>query len=103
MKEDLYLSFLPDQSNLLVIDNQFSDGTKSEQLEKYFVQGSHHRNLTVVFIAQNIFEKGQAMRTSNFISHYLVMYKNPRDKGQSAILASQLYPSKWRNFVAAME
>ena len=43
------------------------------------------------------------MRTSNLNSHYLVMYKNPLDKGQAAILGRQMYPSKWRNFVAAME
>ena len=77
MKEELYKTFSPDQNNLLVIDDQLPDGAKSEQLEKYFVQCSHRRNLTLVFIAQNIFEKGQAMRTSNLNSHYLVMYKNP--------------------------
>ena len=103
MTEDLYSTFSPNENNLLVVDDQMADASKSNQLEKYFVQGSHHRNLTVVFIVQNLFEKGQAMRTSSLNTHYLVLFKHPRDKGQVGILGRQMYPSKWRNFVSVME
>ena len=103
MPSDLYETFDPKERNFLVLDDQMADAGKSDQLEKYFIQGSHHRNLTVVFIVQNIFEKGKAIRTSNLNANYLVVYKNPRDKGQVAILGRQMYPTKWRQFVAAVE
>ena len=101
MPENLYEQFSPMQTNLLVLDDQMIDGSKSTQLEKYFVQGSHHKNLTIIFIVQNIFEKGKVMRTSNLNSHYIVIYKNPRDKGQMAILGRQMFPTKWREFLEA--
>ena len=85
MSLDLYNSFSPEKRNLLVLDDQLIEAAKSDQVEKYFVQGSHHRNLTIALITQNIFEKGKAMRTSNLNTQYLVVYKNPRDKGSSVI------------------
>ena len=57
MSEDLYSTFSPNENNLLVVDDQMAYASKSDQLEKYFVQGSNHRNLTVVFIVQNLFGK----------------------------------------------
>ena len=101
MPESLYESFSPLQTNLLVVDDQMIDASKSSQLEKYFVQGSHHKNLTIIFIVQNIFEKGKVMRTSNLNSHYIIIYKNPRDKGQLAVLGRQMFPSQWREFLEA--
>lgn len=100
---DLYESFDVAQNNMLVLDDQMAEAGKSVQLEKYFVQGSHHRNLTVVFIVQNIFDKGKVMRTTNLNSNYLVLYKNPRDKGQISVLGRQMYPAQWREFLAAFQ
>jgi len=33
------------------------------------------------------------MRTISLNSHYMVLFKNPRDAGQFSILARQMYPS----------
>ena len=103
MTDDLYESFDPKIANMLVLDDQMTQLGNASILEKYFVQGSHHRNLTIIFIVQNIFEKGKAMRTSNLNANYLVLYKTPRDKGQMAILGRQMYPNRWKNFLAAFE
>ena len=103
MTDELYESFDPNETNMLVLDDQMTEANKTIQLEKYFVQGVHHRNLTIVFIVQNIFEKGKAMRTTTLNANYLVLYKCPRDRGQVAILGRQMYPSKWKSFVAAFE
>ena len=103
MNEELYEGFDPFQINMLVLDDQMTEAGKSNQLEKYFVQGSHHRNLSVVFIVQNIFNKGKAMRTSTLNASYLVVYKTPRDRGQIAILGRQMYPTKWKSFLSAFE
>lgn len=103
MTDELYESFDPQVVNLLVLDDQMTDVGKTSLLEKYFVQGSHHRNLTIVLILQNIFEKGKAMRTTSLNASYLVVYKNPRDKGQIGILGRQMFPTHWRQFVEAFE
>ena len=103
MSDYLYDSFNVNQRNMLASDYQMTEAGKSIQLEKYFVQASHHRNLTIVFIVQNIFEKGKAMRTATLNANYLVLYKTPRDRGQVAILGRQMYPAKWKSFLAAFE
>ena len=43
------------------------------------------------------------MRTSNLNTQYLVVYKNPRDKGQASFLGRQMLPSKWKIFLGALE
>ena len=103
MEAEMYESFKPEQRNMLVLDDQMTEAGKTDQLVKYFVQGSHHRNLSIVFIVQNIFEKGKAIRTSTLKASYLILYKSPRDRGQIAILGRQMYPSQWRGFLAAFE
>ena len=103
MNDELYETFSPNQINMLILDDQMAEAGSNSNLEKYFVQGSHHRNLTIVFIVQNIIEKRKAMRTSSLNANYLVLYKTPRDKGQMAILGRQMYPSKWKSLLAAFE
>ena len=105
ISEELYEGFNPIQNNLLVLDDQMSAAVngKSSEIEKYFVQGSHHKNLSIIFVMQNIFEKSKGLRTSNLNANYLVLYKNPRDKGQMGVLGRQMYPRNWRAFVGAIE
>jgi len=59
-----------------------------------FTKGSHHRNISVAFLVQNIFHKNKHIRTINLNAHYMVLFKNPRDASQFASLARQMYPNK---------
>ena len=93
--EELYNYFSRNVRNLLVLDDQMGSGASSSDsgsLAKFFTQGSHHRNLTVVYIVQNLFNQDKVMRTVSLNSHYLVLFKNPRDKSQIRALAAQMYP-----------
>ena len=63
-----------------------------------FTKLSHHRNVSVVFVTQNLFHRNRHVRTMNLNTHYVVLFKNPRDAGQVAIMARQMYPRK-SNFV----
>ena len=55
-----------------------------------FTKGSHHNNLSVIFITQNLFHRGQ--REISLNSNYIVIFKNPRDRAQIRHLARQLCP-----------
>ena len=57
-----------------------------------FTKISHHRNLSVVYLTQNIFYKNKQSRMLSLNSHYLVLFKNARDASQVANLARQMYP-----------
>ena len=86
--EDIYESLDPNDSNLLVIDDQMSRERK--YIEKLFTQGSHHKNLTVIMLVQNLFQK--ELRTISLNSHYIVLMKNSRDRTQIRTLGQQMFP-----------
>ena len=48
----------------------------------------------VIYIVQNLFHQGKGSRSISLNSHYLVLFKNPRDKLQILTLAKQMYPGQ---------
>ena len=88
---------LPDLDNfdgrtriLLSIDDQMSE--TNDTIANLFTKASHHRNVSVIFLVQNMFYKNKHMRTISLNSHYMVLFKNPRDASQFSNLARQMYP-----------
>ena len=81
----------PTEHSLLIIDDIVA---KSEiaVVSKFFTQGSHHRNTSVIFISQNLFMKDPNYRVISLNAHYLVVFKNPRDMSQIAVLGRQAFP-----------
>ena len=77
---------------LLIIDDLMNE--TNESVANMFTKGSHHRNATVVFLVQNLFHKNKHVRTISLNSHYMVLFKNPRDASQFSSLARQMYPNK---------
>ena len=68
-----------------------------------FTKESHHRNLSVIYIVQNLFHQGKGNRNITLNSHYLVLFKNPRDKLQILTLAKQMYPGETAWFIKQYE
>lgn len=79
------------ESVLLIIDDLMNE--TNESVSAIFTKISHHRNVSVVYITQNMFPKNKHARTISLNSHYMILFKNPRDAGQFAVLARQMYPS----------
>ena len=77
---------------LLIIDDLMSETDAT--VTRLFTKGSHHRNTSVMYIVQNLFGKNKEHRTISLNSHYLVVFKNPRDVSQISHLATQMYPGK---------
>ena len=77
---------------LLIVDDLMNEA--NESVANMFTKGSHHRNVSVAFLVQNLFHKNKHVRTISLNSHYMVLFKNPRDASQFASLARQMYPNK---------
>ena len=77
---------------LLIIDDQMQEA--DDRLTRLFTKGSHHRNISVVYIVQNLFDKNKEHRTISLNAHYMVLFKNPRDGSQIINLAKQMYPGR---------
>ena len=82
------------KSRLLIIDDLMAETDHS--VTRLFTKGSHHRNISVMLIVQNLFFKNKESRTISLNSHYMVLFKNPRDASQITQLAKQMYPGKTR-------
>jgi len=73
----------------------------NETVADLFTKGSHHRNVSVLYLAQNLFPKNKFARTISLNAHYMILFKNPRDASQFANLARQMYPKRWQFAVEA--
>ena len=89
--------------NLIVIDDQMIEAGNDNRIVNLFTIGSHHRNLSVIYILQNLFHQGKGNRSISLNSHYLVLFKNPRDKLQILTLAKQMYPKQTDWFLKQYE
>lgn len=87
-------TFNPKEHNLLVIDDLMSEAGASQDVANLYTRGSHHRNLSVILLVQNLFDAGKYSRTISLNSHYIVLFKSPRDASQITTLASQMYPGR---------
>ena len=79
------------EKGVVIIDDLMNETNRS--VTDLFTKGSHHRNISVMYIAQNLFNKGKEYRTISLNSHYIV-FKNPRDSSQIIRLAKQAYTSR---------
>ncbi|KAK3087786.1 hypothetical protein FSP39_010583 [Pinctada imbricata] len=87
------------ENNLVILDDIQRDASGSQDVCELFTEGAHHRNLSVICIMQNVFNKGKENRTINLNSQYLVLFKNPRDQLQINVLARQMYPGRTKKFI----
>ncbi|CAB0040668.1 unnamed protein product [Trichogramma brassicae] len=77
---------------LVIIDDLMRQSSASGALCDLFTKNSHHNNLSVIFITQNIFHQGRGQRDVSLNSHYIVLFRNVRDRAQIRHLARQVYP-----------
>jgi hypothetical protein len=84
---------------LLVLDDLMHEC--GESVAKIFTKKSHHWNVSVVLINQNLYPKSKYARDMALNSHYLSLFNNPRDKGQVRHLAYQVKPDNPKFFMDA--
>ena len=94
---------LPEEGKpvLIILDDLLDLCAGNKDITNLFVRGTHHLNLTVVLVCQNLFEKN--LRTISLNTHYFIIMRSPRARSQIAILASQMYPKQSRFVVSAYD
>jgi len=81
----------PSQHMVMVLDDLIHE-CKNKNMQRVFVRGSHHNNLSVVYLTQNAFEPGQ--RTISLQCKYICLLKNPRDNAQYQYLGRAMNRGK---------
>lgn len=82
----------PHCPKLVIIDDLMRESSSSEAIVDLFTKGSHHKNLSVILISQNLFHQGRGQRDISLNANYIVVFKNPRDRAQIRHLARQVFP-----------
>ena len=79
---------------LIILDDLMTEVVQSSTVQGLFTEGSHHNNITVIFVLQNLFQQGKHARSIMLNSHYIILMKNPRDIQQVKLLGRQLGQEK---------
>ena len=82
---------------LLIIDDLMHEA--DDRVTKIFTKISHHRDVSVVYLTQNLFFGGKENRTIALNTQYFIIFKNPRDSTQIATLSRQMYPGRSRYMI----
>ncbi len=90
--DDVIDMFDPKINNLIVLDDLMDVCSSDKKIANLFTKGCHHRNLSVIFIVQNLFYQGRESRTISLNTNYMVLFKNARDRSQIVHLAKQMFP-----------
>ncbi|KAL6417089.1 hypothetical protein ACFW04_012981 [Cataglyphis niger] len=75
-----------------IIEFREGESSSCDAIIDLFTKGSHHKNLSVILISQNLFHQGRGQRDISLNANYIVVFKNPRDRAQIRHLARQVYP-----------
>lgn len=80
----------PTDTRVIICDDLMEQMVKSSDIEALFTRHSHHKNLTIIYINQNLYCPGKHSRTINLNTHYLIIMRNPRDVSTMKTLGRQL-------------
>ena len=78
------------ESCLLVLDDMMD--SLEGGVADLFTKGSHHKNISVIAVTQNVFHQSKFQRTISLNTDFMILFKNPRDGSQIQHLARQMYP-----------
>ena len=84
-------------------DDLMTEAKCDQRIADLFTKGSHHRNISIVYLTQNVFPQGRACRDITLNTQYLVLFNNPIDRQQVATLARRIYPSTCAAFMRKFE
>ena len=82
----------PYRINLIIVDKQMEKATSSKTIHNLLTKGSHTKNLTIMYILQNMYNAGSSKPTVSLNNYYNVVFKNTQDASQFNFLASQIQP-----------
>ena len=95
--------FAKTNGGVLVLDDLMEEGGRDKSVLDLFTKDSHHRNITVFYLAQDIFPPGKFSKTINRNAHYIIAFKNPRDKTGLRTVLLQAFPDRWRSILHLLE
>lgn len=89
------------QRTLLILDDLLHE--TNDKTTMIFTKISHHKDVSVLYLSQNLFYGTKQNRTISLNAHYLVLFKNARDVNQISYLARQMHAHKGTYMIEAFK
>ena len=90
-----------EKRKLLILDDLMRKSS-SDVILDLFTKDSHHKNVSVIFVTQNVFHEGKAQRDISLNTKYLVFFKNPRNRAKIQHLARQKVSGRFGIFTRGL-
>jgi hypothetical protein len=101
VNEEMLTNINSNDDAIVVLDDLMQECVDNKVILDLFTVSSHHKNISPIFLTQNLYCRGKHSRSISLNTHYLVLFKNPRDRTQVRTLGCQLYPEKFKAFLEA--
>jgi hypothetical protein len=88
---------------LVCLDDQMNECLNDKKIQDLFTKGVHHRSISVLLIAQDLYPQEKFARTIRRNSTYLVVLRSPTFASQVIHLGRQLFPKKPKFLISAYE
>ena len=92
-----------DQHGLFIFDDLMRETSTKTTITDLFSKKSHHCNISVILITQNLFYEGKERKTFMRSAHYLVIFNNPLDYSMVYSLAKNIFPRSQKVFLNIYE
>lgn len=92
LPEDFDKFIDPSQNGFILLDDLMHESTKTNRVTELYTKTSHHANVSVCLVLQNIFHHGRERYSILRNSHYLVIFQNPLDQTIVHTLAQRINP-----------
>ena len=89
--------------NVLVFDDLMTEAKCGQRIADLLTKGCHHRNISVVYLTQNLFPQGKACKDIILNTQYMMLFNNPIDRQRVATFARRIYPSTSTTFMKQFE
>lgn len=83
------------KGGIMILDDLMDEGGNDKSVMDLFTKHSHHRNVTVLYLCQDMFPPGKYAKTISRNAHYIIAFKNPRDQLGVKNLILQAFPKNW--------
>ena len=75
-----------------MLEDLMAEGDEDKELLDLFTKHSHHQNITVLYLCQDMFPPGKYTKSISRNAHYVIAFKNPRGQLDVRNLCFKLFP-----------
>lgn len=84
------------EGGVMILDDLMQEAGKDKRVLDLFTKYSHHQNVTVLYLCQDMFPPGKYAKSISRNAHYIVAFKNPRDQLGFRNVVLQAFPNQWK-------